>query len=413
MTRQACLIFARGCSRSQIDLVRLRAYLEANSWDVTTQVRDADLVVVSACAFTAHEQKTSEAYLVSLNRHKRESAPLVIVGCLAGIVPAVAERHRAFALTTDNLARLDGLIEAAVPFSAIPDQNLVQTRLQDARHSLGRRDRLRATLAARGEIPLEVLLAIRHWVRLDPRSPEAELGEPFHIRVGRGCASECSYCAIRLGAGPVKSKPLDDILNEFHLGLADGRRLFNLVAEDVGAYGRDTGLSVVDLLKTLLETSGDFRLTWSDFGPRWLIEEHRDLERLLGLHSGRLGTVGFPIQSGSERILKLMNREYTAADAKRSLLALRRAAPKTRLETHVIVGFPSETRRDFLDTCAIVRSIGFARVMPFTYSERPGTEAAQLPGALPYATKAMRTWEFRVRLRMPAGVSEPALVPSA
>jgi tRNA A37 methylthiotransferase MiaB len=251
-----------------------------------------------------------------------------------------------------------------------------------------------------------VLLAIRHWVRLDPRTLEADLGESFHIRVARGCASECSYCAIRLGAGPIKSKPLSDIVNEFQTGLADGRRLFNLMAEDVGAYGQDIGLSVVDLLQALLEQPGDYRLTWSDFGPRWLIDQHIALERLLGLHSAKLGTIGFPIQSGSERILKLMNREYTAADAKRCLLALRRTAPQLRLETHAILGFPGESRRDFLDTCEMVKSIGFARVMPFTYSERPGTEAAQLPGALSHAAKALRTWEFRVRLRMPARASE-------
>jgi tRNA A37 methylthiotransferase MiaB len=117
VTRNACLVFARGCFRSQVDLVRVRAYLEANSWVVVNRVRDADLVVVSACAFTATEQKTSEKYLDLILREKRGDAPLVIVGCLAGIVPAVAASRKALALTTDNLAALDSLIEAAFDHS--------------------------------------------------------------------------------------------------------------------------------------------------------------------------------------------------------------------------------------------------------------------------------------------------------
>ena len=417
MAKKACVIFARGCSRSQIDLVRIRSYFEANSWTITQDVREADLVVVSACAFTAHEQKTSEAYVELVAGDKPESAALVVVGCLAGIDPGAADRLQGLALKVDRLAELDRLIDATVPLETIPDQNLVQARLEEARRSLTRRSRLKATLADRGEIPLQVLLALRHWARLDPKSPEAEWGEPFHIRVARGCASECSYCAIRIGAGPIRSKPLADVLDEFRSGLSSGHRLFSLVAEDVGAYGQDVGLSVVDLLKPLLEQPGDFLVTWSDFGPRWLIEERRDLQRLLTLHRDKLGTIGFPIQSGSERMLELMKRGYTAAAGKSCLLALRRAAPEVRIATHVILGFPSETRRDFLDTCAFVQSVGFARVMPFTYSERPGTEAAQLPGQLSSITKAMRTWEFRARLRLPRSgggsvTQEPDLEPT-
>lgn len=406
MAKNACVIFARGCSRSQIDLVRLRTYFEANSWTITRNVREADLVVVSACAFTAHEQKTSEAYVGLVAADKREDTKLVLVGCLAGIDPAVADRFHGLALKVDTLAELDRLIEATVPLDTIPDQNLVQARLEEAKRSMPGRSRLKATLADRGEIPLQVLLALRHWAHLDPKSPEVTWGEPFHIRVARGCASECSYCAIRIGAGPIRSKPLPEVVNEFRSGLSRGNRFFNLVAEDVGAYGQDIGLSVVDLLRPLLEQPGDFILTWSDFGPRWLIEEQRDLQRLLTLHKDKLGTIGFPIQSGSERILELMKRGYTAAQSKSSLLALRQAAPELRIATHVIIGFPSETRRDFLDTCTFVRSVAFSRVMPFTYSGRPGTEAAQLPGQVPSLTKAMRTWEFRARLRIPGNSPE-------
>jgi tRNA A37 methylthiotransferase MiaB len=408
MANKACLVFARGCSRSQIDLVRLHAYFEANSWEITSSPRDADMVVVSACAFTAHEQQTSEAYLQLVTDEMAPGAKMVTVGCLAGISPAAADKFDSIPLKTERLTELDTLTGATVPLASVPDQNLVETRLEQAKHSLGRASRLKATLADREEIPLQILLGLRHWAHLDPKSPEAEWGEPFHIRVARGCASECSYCAIRIGAGPLRSKPLDDVMQEFERGLAGGSRLFNLTAEDVGAYGQDIGLSVVDLLKPILEHKGDFRVTWGDFGPRWLIEERKDLLGLLTTRKDKLGTIGFPVQSGSERILELMKRGYTAAESRDCLLALRRSAPSLRIVSHVILGFPGETRKDFLDTCDFVRSIGFARVQPFTYSERPGTDAAELPGALSSFVKAMRTWEFRTRLRL-RGAAAPAL----
>jgi tRNA A37 methylthiotransferase MiaB len=401
MTNRACLIFARGCSRSQVDLARLQAYFDANYWEITSSPRDADVVVVSACAFTAHEQQTSEAYLRLITGEMPAGCRLVTVGCLAGIAPAVADKFSSIPLKVERLSELDRLIGATVPLATVPDQNLVQTRLQQATRSLSRPSRLKATLSDRGEIPLQLLLGLRHWAHLDPKRPEAEWGEPFHIRVARGCASECSYCAIRIGAGPLRSKPLDDVLREFETGLDGGSRLFNLTAEDVGAYGQDIGLNVVDLLKPILEHKGDFRVTWGDFGPRWLIEQRSDLQSLLISHKDKLGTIGFPIQSGSERILELMKRGYTADESRDCLLALRRAAPDLRIVSHVILGFPGETRRDFLDTCEFVRSIGFARVQPFTYSVRPGTEAAELPGQLSSLVKAMRTWEFRARVRLP------------
>jgi MiaB/RimO family radical SAM methylthiotransferase len=405
MANKACLVFARGCSRSQIDLIRLHAYFEANSWEITSSPREADVVVISACAFTAHEQQTSEAYLRLVGGEMTSGARMVTVGCLAGISPGAADKFDSIPLKTERLTELDTLIGATVPFASVPDQNLVESRLEQAKHSLGRISRLKATLADKEEIPLQILLGLRHWAHLDPKSPESEWGEPFHIRVARGCASECSYCAIRLGAGPLRSKPLADVMREFETGLAGGSRLFNLTAEDVGAYGQDIGLSVVDLLKPILEHKGDFRVTWGDFGPRWLIEERKDLLGLIALSAGKLGTVGFPVQSGSERILELMKRGYTAAESKDCLLALRRSAPSLRIVSHVILGFPGETRKDFLDTCDFVRSIGFARVQPFTYSERPGTEAAELPGALSSLVKAMRTWEFRTRLRLPGAAA--------
>jgi tRNA A37 methylthiotransferase MiaB len=385
--------------------MRLHAYFEANSWQIASSPRHADMVVVSACAFTAHEQQTSEAYLQLVTGEMPAGSRLVTVGCLAGIAPAVADKFQSIPLKVDRLDELDKLIDATVPLTTVPDQNLVQSRLEQAQHSLSRRSRLRATLAARGELPLQILLGLRHWAHLDPKSPDAGWGEPFHIRVARGCASECSYCAIRFGAGPLRSKPLGEIVTEFETGLAGGSRLFNLTAEDVGAYGQDIGLSVVDLLRPLLEHEGDFRVTWGDFGPRWLIEQRRELQTLLATHKDKLGTIGFPIQSGSDRILELMKRGYTAAESKDCLLALRRAAPKLRIVSHVILGFPGETRGEFLDTCDFVRAVGFARVQPFTYSVRPGTEAAELPGQLSPFAKAMRTWEFRTRLRLPGAGS--------
>jgi tRNA A37 methylthiotransferase MiaB len=158
------------------------------------------------------------------------------------------------------------------------------------------------------------------------------------------------------------------------------------VADDVGAYGQDSGSDFVELLRRLVSRDAEFLLELSDVNPRWIVQYSEQLAALLAqTRQPRIGRMLVPLQSGSEKVLRLMRRPYTAAEARTYLLRLQAAAPSVRLATHVIVGFPGETAEDFEDTLRTLESLPLREIGVFQYSDRPGTEALQLPGRVPEA----------------------------
>ena len=217
----------------------------------------------------------------------------------------------------------------------------------------------------------------------------------FELRIATGCNGSCTYCAIKTATGSLKSKPLDRILSEFENGLSKGYKVFRLIAEDVGAYGQDNGTNIVDLLSGLFRNKQKFQLIFDDFSPKWLIMYFPDLFQIITKHSNRFGYVGLPIQSGSEKILSLMKRDYTAEDAKKCMLALKKACPELHIHTHVLIGFPGEDEEDFLGTIEYLRDVPFDRVAIYKYSDRPNTPASKSAEKVP--KNEMRGRMLRIR----------------
>ena len=176
----------------------------------------------------------------------------------------------------------------------------------------------------------------------------------FNVRISKGCNSRCTYCAIKNAVGPLRSKPLGEIMEEFNLAIGEGYKNFRLVADDVGSYGQDIGSNIVDLLNRVYAYQYDFKLIWDDFHPIWLIQYFPDLFNIFSQYPQKIGYLGFPVQSGSDRILQLMNRGYKAADVKECLLALNEALPEVDTTSHVLLGFPGETKEDFMQNGSLL-----------------------------------------------------------
>ncbi len=177
----------------------------------------------------------------------------------------------------------------------------------------------------------------------------------------------------------MRSKPLDKVLAEFDLGLARKHTSFEILAEDIGSYGLDVGISCVELFENLFTRKGPYKLVLTDVNVRYLIQYAPVLSDILAAHADRIRWLKVPVQSGSDKILRLMKRHYTHAEVKASLTYLRDKAPSLPLDTHVLVGFPGETDRDFEDTIELMRAIRFDRVQVYSYTDRPNTSACDLP----------------------------------
>ncbi len=215
-----------------------------------------------------------------------------------------------------------------------------------------------------------------------------------YLRVQEGCDLRCSYCIIPAVRGGSRSLPADEIVSRFSRLLGAGFREVVLTGVNTGDYGRDLTPrdDLAGLLARLGGLGGDFRVRLNSVEPRCVTRG------LVGVMAGdaRIARhLQVPLQSGSDRILRAMRRNYRAADYARVLALLRSSVDGIGLGADVIVGFPGETDADFETTMTFVRDSGLSYLHVFSYSRRPGTPAAELPGQLPAEVIKQRSRRLR------------------
>lgn len=399
--KSVCVAFGLGCPRAAVDSARLSEYVRANRWPVADTIEDADVILVTLCGYNADQEERSVRLLDSADRRRRPGSKLVVVGCLAGIA---ADRLRASydaeLVPPVDGAELDGILGATVPLDAIADPNEIEPYIRSAETYLDDTDRhpgdgrvksaMRRALVDSGA---REVLRRRHWRRELTRLIRRE--RVYSIRVAEGCAGQCTFCAIRFAAGPLRSKPLEALLSEFDTGLAGGYKHFRLIAGDLGCYGQDIGTNVAELLDRMMQRAGDFELTLLDFNLKWFIAYSDSLVDVLSRNQARVRSITLPMQSGSDRVLQRMRRGHTARDAETVLRTLRQACPQVDLNTQVLVGFPGESESDFEDTLELLRAVRFDWVQFYDYQDRPGTEASDMPGKV--ARDVIRARSLRAR----------------
>lgn len=387
---RVCVAFGLGCPRSEVDTARLIEFFRANGWSICDSIEEADLVLVMTCGFCGRFEDLSFELLEAAERRRRPDSRMIVGGCLAGINPTrLTQAFDAELVAPKDTARFQKLINATVPLANVEDPTAVEPYIDRASHcftDVERRTHETPVRATFRRIAQSSGLAHRSSDEQRDERQQRPANRICSIRVAQGCLGVCSYCAIRFAAGMLESKPLEKVLAEFDSGLSQGFTRFRLIAGDLGSYGQDIGTNVVELLEGLLSRQEDFRLSLRDFDPKWLINYQTDLTDLFSRDSARIESVLVPIQSGSERILALMRRGHTAQDAQKALGSLRAACPKIPLETHVLIGFPTESEKDFEDTLTFVRTIQFNSVVGYNYEDRPNTDASRMQPKVPWRT---------------------------
>ena len=396
-----CIAFGLGCPRAQVDTARLFGYFRANGWTVSDSIEQADLVAVTSCGFCKASEDQSMQLLESTDRRRKQGSRLLIVGCLAGInEQLLRETFDADVVSPKNISDIDALIGATVLFDDVDDLNHIEPCLDRASRCFSEGERRGREVFVRSGLRRAIgACGMGAWVARTAGTHQASDAKSadrvYSLRVATGCAGECTYCAIRFACGPLKSKPLDRVLAEFDRGLRAGFTEFTLIAQDLGAYGQDLGMTIVDLLEGILGRPDAFGLTLLDFDTRWLVAYQSALVPLLADNRQRIRRLLVPLQSGSERVLASMRRGHTAHDAKEALLAVRAACPDSSLETHVLIGFPGESEQDFQDTVALLRAIRFDQVTAYDYEDRPGTEASRMAAKIPRRVIKLRDLRLR------------------
>ena len=353
-----------GCEKRKLDAQRVIDYLVLNEQEITPLV-DADLVVMVTCGFSTEFEDACIARIGDLQSQMKEGARLVIGGCLPSInMDRLSGLGQFNTFSPTDLDELS-LIPGKVPMSTIPDPN-------------------------------RTVFDTRDWVRVhgEERTPAHQAYEKskegFKLRINWGCLGNCSYCVIKQATGKLRSKPTNKVLEEFEKGIGDDERSVFVTGGDPGAWGLDWGDNIAILLQKLLKVKGDYQLFFHDFNIQWLIRFQNELIPLIRDSQDRFGGLCIPVQSGSNRILKLMRRPYSAEKARKSLAKLKIEIPTVQLGTHFIVGFPSESEADFEATLAFIRDVDLDFLMCYKYSDNSLAHAYNLPGKVPQDVIAQR-----------------------
>ena len=210
-----------------------------------------------------------------------------------------------------------------------------------------------------------------------------------YVTIAHGCDNFCTYCIVPYVRGRFLSRPAEDILREVRLLVTSGVREVTLLGQNVNSYGKDfsDGTTFASLLRDVARIDGLDLVRFVTSLPQDFTE---DIVEVMAGERAVCPSLNLPLQAGSDRILKLMNRKYTRAEYLEKVRMVRRALPELGLTSDLIVGFPGETEEDFEASVSALEEIRFDLVHTAAYSERTGTPAANMPGALPQEVRLSR-----------------------
>jgi len=362
-----------------MDCQKIFDYLNSNDLVFTKNLSKADIIIISPCGIIEDLENKSLNDLRNHLAKKSQFSKLVIVECLDGVNPYLLKKEFSDLnkISTAELFKLDDIIKAKRKFNTIPEPNKI---LKFCNNSC----LIAVAKAIHDILKFNFSMFSRLLNNQKTICDRFVSKKIYHIRISRGCYGKCAFCVQSVSTIRHQSRPLDEITNEFRAGLREGFKLFMLVAHDTGSYGMDIGLTIVKLLNELLKIEGDYKLILIDFNVQWFIKYYEELEPLLVSNHKKIERIALAIQSGSDKIVRLMNRNYQAQEVINCLLRLRGNLPNyaAKISVQIMVGFPNETEEDFEQTINLVRELKLPLVNIFGFSPRPGTEAAKMAGKL-------------------------------
>ena len=338
-----------GCQMNVVDSEQIVDLLEGMGYTQVAAADQADLVLLNTCSV---RDKAERKVYGHLGRFKpiKDERPDLIIGVGGCVAQQEGERmlekvpYLDLVFGTHNLHRLPQLV-----------------RQVEEKRQRG---------AATDFIDRETRLS------LFPERTRRDSVSRF-ITVMQGCDNFCSYCIVPHVRGREISRPSHEVLTEVEALVAQGVREVTLLGQNVNSYGNgdDNELSFAQLLERVNGVAGLQRLRFATSHPKDLTDELIDCFATLDKLCKH---VHLPLQSGSDRILKLMNRGYSRTDYLDKVKRLQQVCPEIRLTTDIIVGFPGETEEDFQETLAVVKKVGYADAFTFLYSPRVETAAAKM-----------------------------------
>ncbi|MAG20645.1 MAG: tRNA (N6-isopentenyl adenosine(37)-C2)-methylthiotransferase MiaB [Candidatus Marinimicrobia bacterium] len=332
-----------GCQMNVADSELVAGIMEKNGYGKIDAVGNADAVFINTCAIREHAEDKIHSRLGVLRKEKERRPDMILglMGCMAQHVKDDILENKPyvdFVLGPDSYRRIPGILRRHEE----KNESIVDTKLS-------RFEVYSGMYPSRNE-------GINAW-----------------ISIMRGCDKFCTFCIVPFTRGRERSRPVSDIVQEVRRAVDDGFAEVTLLGQNVNSFRR-RGKRFPELLQAVAEIPGLQRVRFTSPHPQ---DVNDDMLFVMRDNANLCKSIHLPVQAGSDRILKRMNRTYSQAEFLALVSRIRQLLPGCGLTTDIIVGFPGETRDDFEETLKVMEKIKFDSAFTFKYSPRPGTKATE------------------------------------
>lgn len=330
-----------------------------NDFETTENIADADVIFVNTCSIRDHAEKRVRARLQEFKRYKKTKPGLII-----GVLGCMAERLKS------QLIEEEKMVDVIVG----PDAYRDLPRLLN--------------IAESGQKAINVILsADETYADINPVRMDKN-GISAFISIMRGCENFCSYCVVPYTRGKERSRDPETIVNEARKLFEEGYREITLLGQNVNSYNSENGTGFPQLLEMVAQINPLLRVRFATSHPKDLSDK---LLTTMANYPNICKSIHLPVQAGSDRMLKLMNRKYTVDWYKERINAIKSILPGCTISTDIIAGFSSETEEDHMQTLELMNWVKYDYAFMFKYSERPDTLAAKkMKDDVPEDVKSLR-----------------------
>lgn len=352
-------IITYGCQMNEHDSENIAGMLEALDYSHTPNPKEADVVVMNTCSVREHADKRFFGMLGQFKKQKKNNPDFII--CICGCMPQqphiVKEIRKSFSWVD--------IVFGTQTIAEFP--NLLMERIRTGKKQF-------SIIANNEEIPEE-------------KESKREFKHKALVNITYGCNNFCTYCIVPYTRGREKSRSLRAVKQEIINLVNDGVKEVMLLGQNVNSFRDADGNNFAALIRALDEVEGLERIRFMTSHPKDLSDE---LIACFGDCKKLCHNIHLPVQSGSDEVLRRMNRHYNRQRYMEIVEKLRVTCPDLSISTDIIVGFPGETEKDFLDTLSLVREVEYDSAFTFIYSPRVGTPAAKYDDQIPENIKHER-----------------------
>ena len=359
------LIKTYGCQMNVHESEKIAGQLRDLGYEETQIAEDADVIVFNTCCVRENAEQHAFGNIGMYKKLKKEKRDLIIAVC--GCMTQQGEFAKKLSATFP-------FVDVIIGTYNIDEFGKILQKTIDTKK------RVVEILDKNGEICEEI-------------TPYRSSYPNAWVNIAYGCNNFCSYCIVPYVRGRERSRLPENVVDEVKNLVNEGYKEITLLGQNVNSYGHDlkNGVSFSSLLDEIGKIDGKFRLRFMSNHPKDLTE---DVIEAIKRNPHACHAIHLPVQSGSNRILSLMNRRYSVEKYLSQIDSIRKIIPDCAITTDIIVGFPTETENDFLDTVNLVEKVKFDGAFTFVYSKREGTKAAVMDGQIDPETQ--KDWIMRL-----------------